>query len=139
MPAFVMRIAVISDVHANLPALEAVLDDVRGVCVDELWSLGDVVGYGPNPNECCALVQERASLALCGNHDLAVLGTIDIDEFTGDAAAAARWTAAILDPGARKWLSSLAPSAERDGIELYHGSPRDPVWEYVLSEEVALL
>ncbi len=133
-----MRIAVVSDIHANLHALEAVLAEIGASGVDELWCLGDVVGYGPRPNECCALVREHAAVALCGNHDLAALGALDVAEFTGDAAAAARWTGATLAPDAREWLSRLAPAARREGVELYHGSPRDPVWEYVLSEPVAL-
>ncbi len=133
-----MRIAVVSDIHANLHALEAVLVEIGEARVDELWCLGDVVGYGPRPNECCTLVRERADVTLCGNHDLAALGALDVAEFTGDAAAAARWTGGTLAPDAREWLSRLEPAARRDGVELYHGSPRDPVWEYVLSEHVAL-
>jgi diadenosine tetraphosphatase ApaH/serine/threonine PP2A family protein phosphatase len=134
-----MRVAVISDIHGNLHALETVLRDVDGEGVDEVWCLGDVVGYGARPNECCDLVRERSAVALCGNHDLAVLGTIDIADFSGDAGTAARWTADALEDNRRAWLASLQPSGSRDGVGLYHASPRDPVWEYVLSEHVALL
>ena len=84
-------------------------------------------------------MRERAATALCGNHDLAVLGAIDISDFSGDAGAAARWTAGVLDDDRRAWLASLATSGRREGVGLYHASPRDPVWEYVLSEHVALL
>jgi diadenosine tetraphosphatase ApaH/serine/threonine PP2A family protein phosphatase len=134
-----MRIGVISDIHSNLPALEAVLADVEREAPDELWCLGDIVGYGPHPNECVDLVRSRAALSLCGNHDLAVVGTIDSTDFTGDAGAAARWTTDELGEPQARWLRGLRPSAERDGFELYHGSPRDPVWDYVLSEQVALI
>jgi predicted phosphodiesterase len=134
-----MRVAVISDIHSNLPALQAVLEDVDREAPDELWCLGDIVGYGPSPNECVDLVRERAALSLCGNHDLAVLGTIDVGDFTGDAGAAARWTAGELGEPQAAWLRGLSPSAEREGFELYHGSPRDAVWDYVLNEQVALI
>jgi diadenosine tetraphosphatase ApaH/serine/threonine PP2A family protein phosphatase len=134
-----MRIGVISDIHSNLPALEAVLADVDREAPDELWCLGDIVGYGPHPNECVDLVRSRAALSLCGNHDLAVIGTIDSTDFTGDAGAAARWTAEELGQPQAEWLRGLRPSAERKGFELYHGSPRDPVWDYELSEQVALI
>jgi diadenosine tetraphosphatase ApaH/serine/threonine PP2A family protein phosphatase len=134
-----MRIAVISDIHANLHALESVLSDIDGAAVEEIWCLGDVVGYGPRPNECCDLIRERAAISLCGNHDLAALGRLDVAEFSGDAAAAARWTSGVLGDEQRTWLGSLAPLGRREGAELFHASPRDPVWEYVLSEEVALL
>jgi diadenosine tetraphosphatase ApaH/serine/threonine PP2A family protein phosphatase len=134
-----MRVAVISDIHSNLPALQAVLADVDREAPDELWCLGDIVGYGPHPNECVDLVRDRAALSLCGNHDLAVIGTIDITDFTGDAGAAARWTTAELGEPQAQWLRGLRPSAEREGFELFHGSPRDPVWDYVLSEQVALI
>jgi len=115
-----------------------VLADIQHEQPDELWCLGDVVGYGPRPNECVDRIGEAASLSLCGNHDLAVLGTIDIAEFSGDAAAAAVWTRGVLGEAQREWLGSLEPAAERDDVELFHGSPRDAIWDYVLSDEVAL-
>jgi diadenosine tetraphosphatase ApaH/serine/threonine PP2A family protein phosphatase len=132
-----MRIAVISDPHANGHALDAVLAAVDAEQPDAIWCLGDLVGYGPQPNETTAAVQSRAEICLCGNHDLAVLGSIDLDEFQGDAAAAARWTRGELDEASRSFLASLKPSAQTDGVELFHGSPRDPVWEYILSFEAA--
>jgi len=133
-----MRAAVISDIHGNLHALEAVLADIDGETVDEIWCLGDVVGYGARPNECCDIVRDRATVALCGNHDLAVLGALDVADFSGDAGTAARWTATVLGEEQRAWLGSLEPLARRSDAELYHASPRDPVWEYVLSDQVAL-
>lgn len=134
-----MRVAVISDIHSNLHALEAVLEDIEREAPDELWCLGDVVGYGPRPDECVDRARERAALSLCGNHDLAVLGTIDVGEFTGDAAAAALWTRSVLGAEQDAWLRTLAPQAVRPGVELFHGSPRDAVWDYVLTEQVALI
>ena len=133
-----MRVAVISDIHANLHALDTVLAEIDAEDVTEIWCLGDVVGYGPRPNECCDLVRQRATHSLCGNHDLAVLGSLDVGEFAGDAGRAARWTAHELGAEQRAWLGTLKPQARVDGAELFHGSPRDPVWEYVLSEQVAL-
>ena len=132
-----MRACVISDIHGNLHALEAVLEAIDDEAPDELWCLGDLVGYGPRPNECCRIVAERADLCLVGNHDLAVLGRIDIDIFTQDAGESARWTASVLEDDARAFLTPLEPEAERPGVGLFHASPRDPVWEYVLSDEVA--
>ena len=132
-----MRIAVVSDVHGNLNALDAVLAEVEQEGPDELWCLGDLVGYGPRPTECCRRIRERASLSLCGNHDLAVAGRLDLAEFAGEAAIAARWTVATIDAEARAWLAGLEPQAQRNGVELFHASPRDPVWEYVLSDHVA--
>lgn len=132
-----MRIAVFSDVHANLAALEAVLAAIDADPPDELWCLGDVVGYGPRPNECCDIVEARADICLGGNHDLAVRGTIDLAEFSGDAAVAARWTQGVLSARAAGFLATLEPEGEREGVALYHGSARDPVWEYVLSDEAA--
>ena len=132
-----MRVAVISDIHANLPALEATADAIDREGVDQIWCLGDLVGYGPHPNECCAWTQEHAAVCLSGNHDLGVTGALPLDDFAGDAAAAARWAQSVLDPGARAFLSGLASSAVTEGVGLYHGSPRDPVWEYVTSLPVA--
>jgi len=134
-----MRIGVISDIHSNLPALEAVLADIETEAPDEIWCLGDIVGYGAQPNECVETTRGRVALSLCGNHDLAVIGTIDVTDFSGDAGAAARWTREVLAEPHAAWLRELEPSGERAGAELFHGSPRDPVWDYVLSEEVALI
>jgi predicted phosphodiesterase len=132
-----MRVAVFSDVHANLAALEAVLDAIDAESPDRLWCLGDLIGYGPKPNECTAVVRERADVCLCGNHDLGILGTIDLSEFSGDAGFAARWTQEVLEPDARAFLGTLEPTGRADGVALYHGSARDPVWEYVLSGDAA--
>ena len=132
-----MRVAVISDIHANLPALEAVAGAIEREAPDAVWCLGDVVGYGPDPNACCAWAAAHAGLCLAGNHDLGVLGTLDLADFAGDAAAAAAWTRTELADDSRAFLAGLESSAERDGVGLYHASPRDPVWEYVLTWEAA--
>jgi diadenosine tetraphosphatase ApaH/serine/threonine PP2A family protein phosphatase len=133
-----VRIAVLSDVHSNLHALEAVVAEIDAGSYDGIWFLGDLVGYGPKPNECVALLRERAAICLAGNHDLVVLGKIPIDAFAGEAAAAAQWTQSVLDDSARAFLDSLQPQAVAPGAELFHGSPRDPVWDYVLSDESAV-
>ncbi|HZR95740.1 MAG TPA: metallophosphoesterase family protein [Gaiellaceae bacterium] len=132
-----MRVAVLSDIHANLHALDAVLEAVDRDPVDRLWCLGDVVGYGPKPNECCDAIRARADVSLCGNHDLAVRGTLDLHEFSGDAAVAAAWTQTVLRDDALEWLKTLEPAGRSEGVGLFHGSARDPVWEYVLSDEAA--
>jgi predicted phosphodiesterase len=134
-----MRIAVVSDIHANLGALESVLEAVDAEGVDEVWCLGDIVGYGPRPNECCAAARDRFGLSLAGNHDLAAIGELPVDAFNGDAAAAVLWTRAELDAEARTYLASLEPTATRPGVELFHGSPLDPVWDYVLTDAAAFL
>jgi predicted phosphodiesterase len=130
-----MRVAVISDIHANYHALEAALGAIDAEDVDEIWCLGDLVGYGPQPNRCCIAVAGRATICLAGNHDLAVLGSISVETFTPDAAEAARWSTAQLVDDARGYLAGLLPSLRRKDAELYHASPRDPVWDYVLTEE----
>jgi predicted phosphodiesterase len=132
-----MRLAVISDIHGNARALEAALGAIDADGVDAIWSLGDVVGYGPRPNECCAVAASRCSVALAGNHDLGVLGAIDLEEFSPDAAAAALWSREVLTPEARATLEPLAPLGRAEGFELFHASPRDPIWDYVLSVEAA--
>jgi predicted phosphodiesterase len=132
-----MRVAVISDVHGNEHALAAVLEDVDYAAPDAIWCLGDVVGYGPAPNECCSVLAARADVCLVGNHDLVVLGNLDMTDFNGDAAAAALWTQEQLSEASRAFLEPLKPSAELDGAQLFHASPRDPVWDYVLSAEAA--
>jgi predicted phosphodiesterase len=132
-----MRIAVISDIHANLHALESVLAEIDAASIDEIWCLGDLIGYGPKPNECVEIVRERAKICLVGNHDLAVLGQIDLETFAGEAGEAARWTKTVLSGESGSFLRSLAPSGRADGVTLAHGSPRDPVWEYVLTAAAA--
>jgi predicted phosphodiesterase len=129
-----VRIAVISDIHGNWHAFEAVLADVEQERVDETWCLGDIVGYGPQPNRCVDEARASSDICLIGNHDLAALGRVDVADFSPDAAVSARWTADELHDDARAFLSTLEPKGERGGAELFHGSPRDPVWEYILSE-----
>jgi predicted phosphodiesterase len=128
-----VRVAIISDIHSNLPALEAVLSAVRGEQPDEVWCLGDIVGYGADPDACSAIVGEAAARCLAGNHDLVVRGDIDIGYFAMSAGAAARWTVKVINDRTREFLRPLAPLGEGAGVGLYHASPRDPVWEYVLS------
>jgi diadenosine tetraphosphatase ApaH/serine/threonine PP2A family protein phosphatase len=134
-----MQVAIVSDIHGNRHAFEAVLDAIDRTEAAELWCLGDVVGYGADPNDCCALAREHASVCLAGNHDLAVTGELPLDEFSRGAALAAEWTREVIEPDHRDWLASLSPSGEVDGFGLYHASPRDPVWEYVLSTLLAEL
>ena|SRR5437660_26750 len=134
-----MRVAVVSDIHSNLHALDAVLAAIDAEPPDELWCLGDVVGYGPRPNECCAAIAQRADVCLAGNHDLAVRGAIDLAEFGGEAGVAARWTREVLEADAQEFLDRLEPAGTAHGVALYHGSARDPVWEYVLSDQVAFV
>jgi diadenosine tetraphosphatase ApaH/serine/threonine PP2A family protein phosphatase len=128
-----MRIALLSDVHGNLPAFEAVLADVDSESTEEIWCLGDLVGYGASPEECIELARERCDLCLAGNHDLVVTGEIDIADFSSSAAAAAQWTKENIGAEALEFLSSLRPEQDGREIGLFHASPRDPVWEYVLS------
>jgi predicted phosphodiesterase len=133
-----MRVAVISDVHANLAALEAVLEAIDLEAPDAIWCLGDIVGYGPEPSSCRELVERRASICLSGNHDLGALGLIDVEAtFSPEAAIVAGWTAGRLTAEDRRFLLALEPSGRAPGAGLYHGSPRDPVWEYVVTPEAA--
>jgi len=131
-----MRLAVLSDIHSNLTALEAVLADIPDV--DQIWCLGDTVGYGPEPNEVIALLRDRDARAVLGNHDGAALGSVDITWFNPDAAAAIIWTAGVLTDDSLGYLAGLQ-TIETDGdLTAVHGSPRDPIWEYIVSPGVAL-
>jgi diadenosine tetraphosphatase ApaH/serine/threonine PP2A family protein phosphatase len=128
-----------SDVHGNAHALETVLAAIEDEAPDAVWCLGDTVGYGPRPNECCALLAEAADVCLIGNHDLLALGAEVLEgDFNPDAGAAGRWTRDVLDKASRSFLAGLEPSARVDRAELFHASARDPVWEYVLGGEAAL-
>jgi len=128
-----MRIALLSDVHGNLPAFEAVLGDVENQSVEEVWCLGDLVGYGAQPDDCVQLARDRCDLSLAGNHDLVVTGDIPISDFSSGAAAAAKWTQDTIREETMSYLKSLDPADPGREPALYHASPRDPVWEYVLS------
>lgn len=125
------RILVCSDIHANLTALEAVLNDAGKV--DSVWCLGDVVGYGPDPNECIQRLQTLPNLVcLIGNHDAAALGQLDIKSFNHEARQSIRWLTSTLTPASREFLGAL-PDTYIDGdMTLAHGSPRVPIWEYLL-------
>jgi diadenosine tetraphosphatase ApaH/serine/threonine PP2A family protein phosphatase len=130
-----MRVLVISDVHSNLAALDAVLADAGSW--DVIWSLGDIVGYGPEPNECIARLSEHKHLAIAGNHDWAVLDKLDIEAFNHDARRAILWTRAQLNPLSLAYLQALPETLLEGDFTLAHGSPRSPIWEYLLSSAVA--
>ena len=115
-----MRILVVSDIHANLAAFESVLADAQGEW-DYVWCLGDVVGYGPDPNECCELLRSLPHLCLAGNHDWAALGRLDIRTFN------------------TAYLAALPTTFVLGNYTLAHGSPREPVWEYILDPLIAAL
>jgi len=132
-----MRVAAITDVHANLPALESVLGAIEEAEIEEIWCLGDVLGYGVQPDACADLVRERCAVCLVGNHDLAVLGELDVASFSEAAAAAVAWTRDNVAESTLEFLRGLRASGERAGFGLFHASPRDPIWEYVLSAEQA--
>src|SRR3954451_25396086 len=132
-----MLIGLLSDPHANLPAVEAVLDDVRVVAPDALVCLGDFIDYGAQPDEVVAALRDRCSVNLCGNHDLAVLGAIDARLCSPVAAQALVWTAERIRPETSAFLRALSPAGTFAGLDLFHASPRDPVEEYVTDESVA--
>jgi predicted phosphodiesterase len=134
-----MRIAVLSDIHGNRHALEATLAAVADAEVEEMWCLGDLVGYGAEPDACVALTRDHATVCLVGNHDLAVRGDLPLSDFSRGAALAAEWTRETIAPDSLEYLRELEPQGVRADVGLYHASPRDPVWEYVLSTLLAEL
>ena len=128
-----MRVAIVSDVHGNRHAFEAVLDAVEAAGAEELWCLGDLVGYGAEPDACVELARRHAAVCLAGNHDLAVCGRLPLDQFVRGAELSIEWTRATIAPEHVEWLATLEPQKLDEAVGLYHASPRDPVWEYVLS------
>ncbi len=133
-----MRILVISDIHANLTALDAVLTDAGEF--DAAWCLGDLVGYGPDPNECIAKVRALPNLrCIIGNHDAAALDQIDTKTFNLEARQALEWTQKTLTESSISFLSSLQQKIEINNVTLTHGSPRHPVWEYLMDSQTAAL
>ncbi|MEM7348144.1 MAG: metallophosphoesterase family protein [Chloroflexota bacterium] len=132
-----MRYLIISDIHANLAAFEAVLEDAEGL-YDKVWCLGDMVGYGPDPNECVELLLTLDHLCIAGNHDWAVLGKLDVDDFNRDARFASLWTREQLNEPVREYLDNLPVALlEEELYTLVHGSPRHPIWEYILYPSIA--
>jgi len=133
-----MRYAILGDIHSNLVAFEAVLEDieVRGG-VSEIWCLGDVVGYGPEPHACIELLRRYNHVCVAGNHDWAAIGKINISDFNPDAAEACRWTAQQLTAEDINYLQNLPLSLKQGDFALVHGSPRQPIWEYILSVDDA--
>jgi diadenosine tetraphosphatase ApaH/serine/threonine PP2A family protein phosphatase len=127
------RVALLSDVHGNLPAFRTVLEDAARTGAEAVWCLGDLVGYGAQPDECVDLARQRCDRCLLGNHDLVALGRLDVSTFSPHAATAASWTAERLGEDAREYLSGLQTHEPEPPVGLFHASPRDPVWEYVLS------
>jgi len=133
-----MRYAIIADIHANLAAFTAVLDDIkRRGGVKEVWCLGDIVGYGPDPHRCIELLRRYSHVCIAGNHDWAAIGKIDTSDFNPDAAAACHWTTQQLCPEDIDYLDSLPLVIQRDSFTLVHGSPREPIWEYLLATSSA--
>ena len=130
-----MRIAVLSDIHANLPALDAVLAAAGDV--DGIWHLGDVVGYGPDPDAVVQRLRDVGAVGVRGNHDAAAAGGNEIDWFNPEARRAMEWTRRAIGKATIEWLSALPERRTIDGCELVHGSPREPIWEYVTSVPVA--
>ena len=134
-----MKVAVISDIHANRHAFEATLEAIAASEASELWCLGDLVGYGAEPDACVELARAHAAVCLAGNHDMAVTGEIPLDEFSRGASLAAQWTREVISAENLEYLQSLRPQGQEEAVGLYHASPRDPVWEYVLSALLAEL
>jgi len=134
-----MRIAIVADVHSNLEALEVVLRHAEEQkALEQVWCLGDIVGYGPDPNACLALLRRHNALTVPGNHDLAAIGLLSTEDFNPDAAAAAAWTARQLAPDERLYFESLTHVIPQGDFTLVHGSLRWPIWEYLYSPAVAL-
>jgi diadenosine tetraphosphatase ApaH/serine/threonine PP2A family protein phosphatase len=136
-----MRYAIFTDIHANLEALEAVLAKIDQLAqddpIDQIWFLGDLVGYGPNPNECITKLRERTDVIIAGNHDWAAVGKIDLEDFSEAARISAEWTMQELTEEHRTFLANLPESLVRGDCTLVHGSPYGPLWEYLTSEVLA--
>jgi len=136
-----MRYAIFTDIHANLEALETVLTKIDELAqkepIDQIWFLGDLVGYGPNPNECIIKLRERTNVIIAGNHDWAAVGKIDLEDFSEAARISAEWTAQQLTEEHREFLTNLPERLEIEDCTLVHGSPYGPLWEYLTSEVLA--
>lgn len=136
-----MRYAIFTDIHANLEALEAVLTKIDELAkqepIDEIWFLGDLVGYGPDPNTCITKLRERTNVIIAGNHDWAAVGKIDLEDFSSAARISAEWTATQLTEEHKEFLDNLPERLIKGECTLVHGSPYGPLWEYLTSEALA--
>ena len=133
-----MKVLLVADIHANLAALEAVLADAEAAGgFDRTWMAGDVVGYGPDPNECVDRVRDADAVAVAGNHDLAAAGEVGAETFNPFARAAVRWTAERLSAGSLEYIRALPPMVEDCGWTVSHGAPFDPIWGYLLTARAA--
>jgi predicted phosphodiesterase len=130
-----MRCLVLSDIHSNLEAFQAVLDDAGEV--DQVWCLGDVVGYGPDPNACVKLLRSLTPVCIAGNHDWATLGSLDLQDFNPDARDANLWNRQQLTPDNLAYLEALPQVVVEGQFTLAHGSPRHPIWEYIIYSSTA--
>jgi len=130
-----MRYLVLSDIHSNLAALEAVLAEAGEV--DQVWCLGDLVGYGPDPNECVERIRSLPHLCVVGNHDWGTLGKLDLNDFNAYARRACLWNREQLSAENKEYLDSLDELIVEGDFTLVHGSPRSPIWEYVMSPDEA--
>lgn len=131
-----MRILIISDIHANLAAFEAVLKASQGEW-EQMWFLGDLLGYGPDPNTCGELLRAHNPVSLTGNHDWAVLGKLSLNSFNFQARQVIEWTQDTLDEATRAYLEAQEPKRTQPPFLLAHASPRQPIWEYVLDNGTA--
>lgn len=132
-----MKVALISDVHANLPALEAVLASAHQAGAEAIWCMGDIVGYGPDPEAVVARLREAGTVSVMGNHDAAVVGRLSLSDFNPYAAAAARWTAGTISPETAGYLAGLPTVEKDDTVTRCHGTLADPLWRYFDSFEAA--
>jgi diadenosine tetraphosphatase ApaH/serine/threonine PP2A family protein phosphatase len=130
-----MRCLILSDIHSNLEAFETVLDDAGPT--DQVWCLGDVVGYGPDPNACVELLRSLPHLCIAGNHDWATLGKLDLRDFNPDAREANLWNRQQLTPDNLAYLEDLPQTLIQGKFTLFHGSPRHPIWEYIIYASTA--
>ena len=134
-----VRALIVSDIHSNLEAFQAVIDDCEGRGgFDQIWSLGDLIGYGPDPAACIDLIRSHEERSVAGNHDLASVGRLSLEAFNEHASAANKWTSTQISKEQADYIRGLPLRIEQWGFTLVHGSPRDPVWEYVISAPAAV-
>lgn len=128
-----MRYAIVSDIHANLAAFQAVAVHLKSQQIDAVWNLGDIVGYGPYPNECIELLRSFPNINIAGNHDWGAIGKIPISDFNREAAFVCEWTESVLKKEYGDYLRDLPETQSGGDFTMAHGSPRRPIWEYIMN------